>query len=141
MIREYRDTDIDAVLNIWLAASIRAHHFVEPEFWQSKLGDMRNIYIPASETVVYEQEGSLAGFYCLYEDTLAAIFVSPDIQGCGIGSALMADAKQRRPQLNLTVYKENSPSVRFYEKQGFVTVSEQIDEHTGQAELVMRYPA
>jgi len=141
MIRDYQNTDLDAVLNIWLTASIQAHHFVEPEFWQSKLGDMRDIYIPASETVVYEQERGLAGFYCLFGDTLAAIFVSPDVQSRGIGSALIADAKKRRQQLHLTVYKENSPSIRFYEKHGFGVVAEQIDDHTGQAELVMRYPA
>lgn len=29
---------------------------------------------------------------------------------------------------------------RFYEKHGFGVVAEQLDGHTGQAELVMRYP-
>lgn len=139
MIREYSDDDLPAILEIWLSASIEAHAFVEEGFWRSRLDAMRDVYIPAADTVVYEGASGPAGFYCLLGDTLAAIFVAPDQQGQGIGSALMAHAKQQRQHLKLTVYKANKPSVRFYEKQGFRVVAEQVDGHTGQPELVMQY--
>jgi len=139
MIREYRQADLDQILEIWLSASIKAHNFIAPEFWESKVNDMRDLYIPASETFIAESQGTMAGFYSLYGDNLAAIFVAPDLQGKGIGTALLDDAKKRRECLQLTVYKENVPSVKFYEKQGFVFVSEQMDEHTGHPELVMEY--
>lgn len=54
MIRKYNENDIDTVLTIWLDASIKAHDFVEAGFWQSQVENMRNIYLPASETWVYE---------------------------------------------------------------------------------------
>ena len=139
MIRDYRSADIDQVLAIWLAASIEAHHFIEPAFWQSKMGEMRNVYIPASETFVYEDEGVVVGFYSLYENTLAAIFVAPGSQGKGVGSVLLDDAKSRRAKLQLTVYKENAASIRFYRSNGFSVLEEQIDEHTGHPELIMEY--
>src|SRR5690606_26784654 len=128
------------VLQIWLAASIAAHDFVDPGFWQSRLGDMRDVYIPSSETFVFGSPANTAGFYSLHGNTLAAIFVAPEQQGMGIGSALMEHAKQQRPILELTVYKANAPSVAFYEKHGFVIVHEQIDEHSGHPELIMRFP-
>ncbi|CBV42828.1 N-acetyltransferase [Halomonas elongata] len=139
MIRTYREADIDQVLDIWLSASIKAHGFVDPEFWESKVDEMRDRYIPASETFVYERNDRVVGFYSLFEDTLAAIFVDPDLQGQGIGAALLDDAKGRREELRLTVYRENAPSVRFYEKHGFIPLGDQVDENTGHAEIVMRY--
>ncbi|MEZ9597475.1 GNAT family N-acetyltransferase, partial [Vibrio sp. 10N.286.46.A8] len=40
MIREYRPTDMETVLDIWLTASVKAHDFVAPEFWESQVGNM-----------------------------------------------------------------------------------------------------
>lgn len=139
MIREYQEADINEVMDIWLSASIKAHCFVDAEYWQSKVSDMRRIYIPASETFVLESNGQIAGFYSLFGNTLAAIFVSPDMQGKGMGAALLDDAKKKREHLQLTVYKENVSSVRFYERHGFTSHGEQVDEHTGHPELIMEY--
>lgn len=141
MIREYRAADVDQILAIWLLASIEAHDFIDAAFWKSKMGEMRDLYIPASETFVYEAESEVVGFYSLYGDSLAAIFVAPGSQGNGVGSVLLDDAKGRRETLHLTVYKENIPSIRFYEKHGFTVVGEQRDQHTGHPELVMLYQA
>ena len=52
MIRRFQQTDIDQVISIWLEASIKAHDFIESEFWKSKVKDMREIYIPSGETYV-----------------------------------------------------------------------------------------
>jgi putative acetyltransferase len=139
MIRYYRATDIDQILAIWLSASIEAHDFIESTFWKLKISEMRDVYIPASETFVYEAEGEIVGFYSLYGNNLAAIFVTPGSQSKGVGSVLLDDAKHRRESLQLTVYKENTPSIKFYEKNGFTLLGEQIDEHTGHPELIMEY--
>ncbi|WP_417863088.1 N-acetyltransferase [Vreelandella venusta] len=139
MIRKYRETDIDQILEIWLSASIKAHAFVEADFWASKVTEMRDVYIPASETFVFESENQIAGFYSLYGNTLAAVFVSPSLQGRGVGAAMLDDAKSRRECLQLTVYRENTPSINFYKKQGFISLGEQVDEKTGHPELVMEY--
>ncbi|MGP3790668.1 N-acetyltransferase [Pseudomonas sp. B392_1p] len=139
MIRAYRAADIDQVLAIWLSASIKAHDFIESAFWKSKISEMRDVYIPSSETLVYEADGAVVGFYSLYENNLAAIFVAPGSQGKGLGSVLLDDAKSRRKNLQLAVYKENTPSIKFYEKHGFTLLGEKFDEHTGHPELIMEY--
>lgn len=139
MIRKSRESDIEQVLDIWLSASIKAHSFVGAEFWKSKVSEMRDVYIPASETFVFDVDEQIAGFYCLYGNTLAAVFVLPSLQGSGIGSALIDDAKSRRSCLQLSVYKQNTPSINFYKKHGFISLSEQIDEQTGHPEFIMEH--
>lgn len=137
MIRKYNENDMDSVLEIWLSASVQAHACISPEFWESQVENMRNIYIPASETYVYEVESKVVGFYALYENSLAAIFVSPELQGKGIGKQLLSHAKTQRAELSLAVYKENQASYQFYLSQGFKVLSEQLDEHTGHPEYTM----
>ena len=127
------------VLDIWVDASVRAHGFIPKEFWELNRSQMRDTYLPASETYVYEQEGAVKGFLSLYDNTIAAIFVNPDCQGRGIGQQLMAKAKELRESLNLTVYKANTKSIEFYQKCGFSIVKEQVDDHTGHSELVMMF--
>lgn len=124
-------------MNIWLQASVKAHDFVSREYWKSQLDKMRTVYIPASENYVYETDSKIIGFYSLHQDMLAAIFVSPEHQGRGVGTALLDHAKSKRTQLNLTVYKENQASYEFYLSQGFSVVREQSDEHTGHPEYSM----
>jgi len=139
MIRAYRQADIDKVLSIWLDASIQAHNFIEKEFWESKVLDMREIYLPVSEIFVFEEDEIIKGFVALCGDTLAAIFVSPNEQGKGIGKQLVDKSKEVRRNLDLTVYKENRDSIEFYKKCGFQMIKEQIDVHTGHVEILMEF--
>ena len=139
MIRNYTENYTESVLNIWLTASVKAPDFVPADFWQSQLGSMRDIYLPASDVYVFEHQGEVIGFYALYESNLAAIFVSPERQGQGFGKQLLDHAKQQRVQLTLSVYKQNHASYQFYLSQGFKVMSEPADEHTSQPEYTMSF--
>ena len=139
MIRDFEQSDMNEVLDIWLQASIKAHSFIESNFWKSKLDDMRNTYIPASDTYVFSNNGIIEGFISLHGDTIAAMFVSPNVQGMGIGQRLMDKAKSLRRKLDLTVYRENPKSTQFYRKCGFTIIKERIDQHTGHIEILMQY--
>lgn len=140
LIRDFQSSDLQALLALWLDASIQAHHFVDPDFWRAKVEDMRNLYIPHAQTRVVERDGQLLGFYCLHEDQLAAIFVSVQHQGQGVGKQLLADARERRSRLELAVYAANLPSIGFYRQQGFQVIGNGIDPNTGEAELIMAWP-
>ncbi|WP_444920117.1 N-acetyltransferase [Microbulbifer sp. CnH-101-G] len=137
MIRSYTPNDIETILNIWLKASVKAHNFIAADFWKSQIDNMRNIYIPNSETYIYEIQSKVTGFYSLVDNTLAALFVDPEFQGQGIGKQLLEHAKSQRSPLNLTVYKENVSSYQFYLSQGFHLLKEQSDNHTGHIECLM----
>ena len=130
---------MDSVINIWLEASIISHNFIEKEFWMSKIDDMKEKYIPNSETYVYERNNMILGFFSLFENRLAAIFVSPRFQNQGIGKEMISQAKLLRKKLSLTVYKKNIKSVLFYESIGFERAGESIDEITNQMEIKMEW--
>ena len=140
MIRKIQECDIEEVLEIWIKASIAAHDFIDSGYWISELSNMRTIYIPNSETYVYENQHGICGFFSLHENQLAAIFVKPNQQGKGIGTKLLQKAKQLRKNLRLAVYKENSKSILFYEKAGFRFVEEQKDRNTGHPEIILQWP-
>ena len=139
MIRAFLPTDMDAVLAIWLSASIQAHDFVPADFWRSQLDNMRTRYIPGTEVFVCEHNQAVAGRCALRGDWIAALFVAPKLQRAGIGQALLAHAKGLRPTLSLSVYKANAASVAFYQGQGFLITEEGLDEETGQQEYSMRW--
>ena len=65
MIRAFSQTDMEQVLEVWLAASIKAHDFIAPEYWRSQLESMRHTYLPSSEVHVCEQGQTVVGFYAL----------------------------------------------------------------------------
>ncbi len=141
MIRDLQSVDLESVLDIWLRASIQAHHFIAPEFWRTQLDAMREVYLPSAMSRVFEVDGVIVGFSSVYGETLAALFVSPEHQGRGIGTQLLVDAMTSKSILELSVYSANAPSIHFYEHQGFTVLNEQLDEHTGHLEKVMRWEA
>ena len=139
MIRLFKAEDSKEVVELWYEASVIAHDFIEARYWHEKKADMAQIYIPNSETYVYEKENHIVGFVSLIENYIAAIFVAPSEQGKGIGKELMQFIKHKHSILELGVYVKNINSIAFYEKQGFKVVEEKLDESTGEREVVMEY--
>lgn len=141
MIREAKNSDIKTILSIWLDASIKAHSFMPAEYWKAKRNDMREIYLPSSKNYVFENKKEILGFISMSQNTVAAIFVTPKQQGHGIGSALLEFIKSKYDELNLNVYKATTISINFYKKHGFVIAGEDIDTHTKQPQIKMKWHA
>lgn len=141
MIREYRIEDLNIIADIWLEASIIAHDFIPASYWQNKVKDMCEIYIPSSTTFVYTEDELSAplGFISMCDEHIAAIFVYPLSQGKNIGSELINYVKRDYPSLTLNVYSANKKSISFYIKHGFVIEEEQIDAETSHREFLMSY--
>lgn len=137
MVRRMTAADTDAVVKIWLEASIIAHDFVPAEFWIQRVDQLRDCYLSAAKTYVCEEGGAVVGFLSLLDSTLAALFVLPESQGGGIGSQLLEYVQDAGSELSLTVYKLNHHSIAFYERHGFSVQREQLNPHTGQPELLM----
>jgi GNAT superfamily N-acetyltransferase len=76
--------------------------------------------LPRSEAWVVEADGCVVGYAALDGDMLDAIYVEPDAQGRGLGTALLERAKQLRPDgLRLWVFQKNEAARRLYERHGF----------------------
>ncbi|GKT29098.1 N-acetyltransferase, partial [Aduncisulcus paluster] len=93
MIRKALPEEYCFLSNLWLEASVKAHDFVPAKFWKSNVDAMRNEYLPAAETLVIEKDSEIAGFISLIGETVAALFISVDKQGAGLGSQLLQYAK------------------------------------------------
>jgi Acetyltransferases len=138
MIREFRPEDIENVMCLWLDTNIRAHDFIDSGYWRANFETVKNI-IPKAAVFVYEQDGNIQAFIGLMENHIAGIFVSDNFRSKGIGKLLLDHAKAKHGELYLNVYKKNSRAIHFYLREGFVTSAEQVDENTGEAELVMKW--
>jgi GNAT superfamily N-acetyltransferase len=75
--------------------------------------------LPEQEVWVAEQEGRVVGFAAIKDDTLELLYVHPDAQSSGVGTALLARAKMQRPAgFQLWVFQQNPGARRFYERHG-----------------------
>lgn len=138
MIREFRNQDLDSIMELWLNTNISAHNFIKKEYWQSNFDEVK-LMMPKAEVYVYEENGNIQGFVGLINDYIAGIFVLSQYQSKGIGKMLLVYIKKKRNRLNLSVYKENNKAVRFYLRENFAIEKEQVDENTGKSELKMNW--
>jgi putative acetyltransferase len=127
--------DVEAVGQVWLAASLKAHDFVPEEFWHADHKVMVSKILPVSHGYVHETNGEIDGFVVLgsgeKSNFMEALFVRPQDQGQGIGTQLLNHVKAMRNPLKTNVYKKNQRSFEFYKSRGFRVVGETICKHTG----------
>ena len=135
--------DIEAVGRVWLTTSIVAHDFVPEEFWRADLEAMTTQILPHPDTkgYVHEEAGTIDGFISLGGDEVGCLFVMPDKQGLGIGSALLDHVKQRHEKLSLHVYRKNRLARQFYESRGFRVAGQSVCEFTSCDEYCMKWDA
>jgi putative acetyltransferase len=106
VVRIFRDSRAEAMP--WLPV---LHTPEEDEAWfRSSL---------AGESYVFVEEGSTLGYAVLREDELHDLYVAPDAQGRGVGSALFDRLREARPRgFTLWVFRDNVRARGFYEARG-----------------------
>jgi putative acetyltransferase len=138
VIRPYADHDLDRVLDVWYRASVLAHPFLTDAFLETERPAIAHKWLPMSETIVCEIDGTVVGFLSLVGNEVGGIFIAPEHQRSGIGRALMDTARSSRPYLELSVFEANLGARHFYEDYGFVLVRKQPNAETGLPELRLR---
>ncbi len=79
--------------------------------------------LPHCAVWVAEREGRVVGYAALADQLLEHLYVEPDSQGQGVGSALLARAQLESPyRLELWTFQRNVQARRFYEQRGFRAV-------------------
>ncbi|WP_018592445.1 N-acetyltransferase [Terrisporobacter glycolicus] len=112
MIRNIESKDIDKIMAIWLKSTIKAHDFIDEGYWNNNYNTVKNVYIPMSDTFVYEDKENIKGFISIINsEFIGALFVGIDCQGNGVGKKLIDYAMNKYKKLNLAVYKDNKKSV------------------------------
>jgi ribosomal protein S18 acetylase RimI-like enzyme len=79
--------------------------------------------VEEQEVWVWEAGGRVLGFAALGHDMLNHLYVEPEAQGGGIGTALIEHAKEQRPGgFHLWSFQRNEGARRLYERLGFCVV-------------------
>ena len=135
MIREFREEDLDHIMEIWLNTNVQAHQFIPKQYWLNNFDRVKEL-LPTSEIYVDEQ-GNRRGFIGIIDGYIAGIFVVDSEQSKGIGRQLIELAKSKYNKLTLAVYEKNTQAIAFYKKQGFKPIKRSVDEYTGETEIHM----
>ncbi len=138
MIREYKNSDSERVMEIWLSANLDAHSFIRAEYWKECYSFTAES-IGNAEVYVSENEGIITGFIGLDGDNIEGIFVDSGFRSRGIGKSLIEFVKKRRGKLTLCVYEKNRRAAEFYKREGFFPVRKKPDISTGETEILMKW--
>ena len=128
MLRPARPDDADA-LAVILRAAMRGAMPWLPELHtpEDDRRFLRNDVLPEKEVWVAESDGGISGFTALGtrgdHDFMEHLYIAPEHQRRGVGTALMERAKERRPRgFRLWVFQRNVGAREFYERHGFRVV-------------------
>ena len=131
--RPYREGDLEALLDLWRRARWDAQPWLEERLGHSAEDDRRfftETGIHDGPLWVAERGDEVVAFLQLCDDVAAQcgrverLYVAPEAQGTGVGSALLAFAKERYPGgLALSTHQRNERARRFYEARGFEAVA------------------
>ena len=138
MIRKLQKTDINRVADIWLKTNLKAHFFIPEQYWISNYEFVKEM-LPQAEVYVYEDDKMIQGFIGVSDEYIEGIFVSDEMQSCGIGKMLLDYIKDKKDRLQLKVYQKNVRAMSFYQREGFTIQSEEMDEFTREKEYVMNW--
>lgn len=158
MRRSYRTDDVEEVIAVWEAATRVAHPFLSDAFLAAERDNLRNLYLPHTETTVWEVDdadgdtegrvkggGRVVGFIALIcgEEgvEIGGLFVDPSRHRQGIGRALLRHAREEKGELEVEVFEANPIGRAFYAGQGFEPIGRSTHEATGQEVLRLRLPA
>lgn len=140
MIRRASSEDYNKIMEIWKEANITTHDFIDLGYWLGNYENVRDNYLPISDTYILEIGEEVKGFISLIDSTyIGGLFCSVHNQGKGYGTKLLNFVKERYPFLELAVYDKNLKAIEFYQKNGFDFVKSQIEEDTGELEYIMKW--
>ncbi len=125
-LRPYTPADFEETVAVWRASKRAAFPYVEAQQrWtlEDDAGHFRRVISVEYEVWLAEVEGRIAGLLARRDDFVDQLFVRPDLQRCGVGTALLRKAAELSPGgLRLFTFQRNRPARSFYEKHGFRAV-------------------
>lgn len=125
-IRRATAADATALADVYLRSRAGAGDVIPPG-----VHPPADVHRFVAEVVVPDREawlacdpaGTAVGVLVLDGDDLDWLWVLPEVQGTGVGTALLAHATQRRPHgLALWVFASNTPALAFYARHGWRAV-------------------
>jgi ribosomal protein S18 acetylase RimI-like enzyme len=126
VVRQMTEGEVDAVIGLWHVTKRAAYPYLPLEQKRSIEDDtwfFREHILPDCKLWVAERRGILAGFMALRGSYIDRLYIHPDRQRQGAGTALMLKAMALSPNgLELHTHQQNIQARAFYEKHGFRAV-------------------
>lgn len=138
MIRKHKEQDLEQILNVWYQSSTQAHPFLSATFVEKVKSDMTNLYIPNSETWVFEVDNLVVGFISMLGNEIGGLFVLPNNHSKGIGTKLVDFIKKEHTELEVEVFEKNNIGRAFYDKYGFKRIKKFHHEESGNEVLRLK---
>src|SRR5699024_8958956 len=101
----YKNKDIDTLVDIWYKASLQAHDFIDSGYWKSQIEEMKEKYIPMSETHVITNQTRIVGFILMIDDYIEWLLIDVTYKNKGAVKELLNCKKSQRRVSQIIVYK------------------------------------
>jgi len=129
--------DLDRLLEVWRAAVETSHAFREPEdvdWYEAIVAE----HLPRMTDlrVAVDQTGAVLGFLAQDAGEIHMLFVAPEAQRRGVGTALLEEVASRFGVLHLDVNEQNPTARAFYGARGFVKVGRSDTDGQGRSFLL-----
>jgi GNAT superfamily N-acetyltransferase len=122
VLRRATAGDADAIADVLTAARTAQAWFPPLHSPEETRGFVRERLLPGHDTWVVESEGRVVAFAAITDDHIGHLFVHPDAQGRGIGTALLEHTRQLLPE-GFSLWTHQASEARaFYEARGLVAV-------------------
>jgi len=143
VVRAMRPEDLDATLDMWVAAWQAAYPAIDfsarRDWARAHIAELEGT---GSQTLVAACGGRIVGALVVDPATgyLDQIVVASEFQGRGVGETLLAQARSIAPAgLELHVNQDNARAIGFYRKHGFAAVGADVNPRSGAPTLRMRW--
>ncbi|HCI7053990.1 TPA: acetyltransferase [Klebsiella quasipneumoniae subsp. quasipneumoniae] len=131
-IRRSRPDEGDKLIAIWCRSVDATHDFLSKAY-RRELEELVRAFIPEAPLwVAVNTEDQPIAFMLLTGDHMDALFVDPDVRGCGVGRLLIAHALSLTPTLTTNVNEQNEQAVGFYQRMGFKVTGRSETDDLGQ---------
>lgn len=142
VVRPMTEADIAEVTDMWVATWQAAYPAIDFEARRGWIEDrLAELEQTGSHPFVAVTDGAVSGLMLINPSTgyLDQFAVATDMQGKGIASKLLAQARSLTQTLELHVNRDNDRAIAFYKKHGFSVAGESINPHSGAPIYLMRW--
>jgi ribosomal protein S18 acetylase RimI-like enzyme len=134
--RPLDQADIAAISRVHRRACLLAYAFMNWSYSEEEVQDWYAGKISDWDWGLVAESERIVGFVATSGARLDQLFVEPEYQGRGIGTRLLTTALARMPpSVTLTVFADNGPARRFYQRHGFRKVGQFLNETENAIEL------
>lgn len=122
-VRPYQPADLAEAVALWRASKQAAFPYVAAQqlyTLKNDTGYFRDVVSQECDVWLAERGGQIVGLLAMRDDLIDQLFVGVGLQRQGVGTALLARARELSPdQLRAYTFQKNDAARRFFEKHGF----------------------